>query len=98
MHRGATFVHWYGYDHAQLGRVKIGGADAFRIWANAPPSRLRAEIAPHAKAAVYQAMASPRLELRHVTAEPLGDNNNDDIWRIELGVSNTGWLGTEVTR
>jgi hypothetical protein len=55
---------------------------------------LRAEIANHAQVAVYQAMASPRLEIKHTKAEALGN----DTWRVEIGVANTGWLGTEVTR
>lgn len=64
------------------------------VWINAPSSKLRAEIAAHAEVAVYQAMASPRLEIKHTRAESLGE----DVWRIELGVANTGWLGTEVTK
>jgi hypothetical protein len=39
-------------------------------------------------------MASPRLEIKHTKAEALGN----DTWRVEIGVANTGWLGTEVTR
>lgn len=95
-HAPGSYVHWYSYDHPQLGRVELGGADTFRLWSNAPPSHLRSEIAPHAKAAVYQAMASPRLEIKHAIAKPLG--NDDSNWRVELGVSNTGWLGTEITK
>ena len=87
-------MKWYKFDHPQLGKVELGGADAFRIWTNAPSSKLRAEIAAHAEVAVYQAMASPRLEIKHTKAESLGN----DTWRVELGVANTGWLGTEVTK
>ena len=89
-----SYVNWYKFNHPQLGQVELGGADAFRIWSNAPSTKLRAEIANHAEVAVYQAMASPRLEIKHTKAESLGD----DVWRVELGVANTGWLGTEVTR
>ena len=93
-HAPNSYINWYKFDHPQLGQIELGGADAFRIWINAPSSKLRAEIANHAEVAVYQAMASPRLEIKHTKAESLGE----DVWRIELGVANTGWLSTEVTR
>ena len=39
------------------------------VWHNPPPDLLRAEVAPHAEFAVYQALCSPRLEVRaHVGA------------------------------
>ncbi|MFM9123299.1 MAG: hypothetical protein ACKOQX_10660, partial [Actinomycetota bacterium] len=77
-----------------MGKVEIGGVDAFKIWINAPSKQLRAEIAPHVEVAIFQAMASPRLEIKHARAESLGN----DTWRVELGVANTGWLGTEVSK
>jgi hypothetical protein len=87
-------VAWYPYDHPQLGPVELGGINALYIWTNAPSSRLKAEVAPHAEVAVYQAMASPRLEIKLADATSLGG----DVWRVRLGVANTGWLSTEVTQ
>ena len=63
------------------------------VWSNPPPSLLREEIAPHAEFAVFQALASPRLEVLDVRAERLGE----DTWRVVAGVANTGWLPTDVT-
>ena len=37
------------------------------------PHLLRAEVAPHAEFAVFQALASPRLEIKDTTVEALGD-------------------------
>ena len=53
----------------------------------------RAEVTPHAVFAVSQAMASPRLEIRHQRAVDLGGGT----WRIEVGIANTGWLPTPMS-
>jgi hypothetical protein len=92
-HAPGSYSNWYSFDHPQLGKIELGGADGFRIWGNAPPSRLHNEVAPHAKFAVYQALASPRLEIKLADAESLGS----DVWRVRVGIANTGWLGTEIT-
>ena len=60
---------------------------------NAPGSRLLAEVKPHAEFAVYQALCSPRLEVLHTNAVALGG----DVWRVEVGIANTGWLPTYIT-
>jgi hypothetical protein len=89
-----SYVSWYAFDHPQLGNVEIGGPDAFHIWTNAPSSMLRAEVEAHADVAIYQAMASPRLEIKLAEATSLGG----DVWKVRLGVANTGWLPTTVTQ
>ena len=99
MHRWAdanapgTVHPWRPFSHPQLGDIEIGGMDDFRLWTNAPPSHLRAEVTPHASFAVHQALMSPRLEILHTKAERLGDGT----WRLEVGVANTGWLPTHVS-
>jgi hypothetical protein len=90
---GAGFVDWYPFDHPQLGRVEIGGWDFFRTWTNAPPSLMAAEIAPHSEWAVAHLLASPHLQVRSLTADPLGDG----VWHVQLVVENTGWLPTNVS-
>lgn len=92
-HAPGSYCNWYAFDHPQLGKIELGGADMFRTWINAPLSRLRDEVAPHAKFAVYQALASPRLEIKLADADSLGG----DVWRVRIGIANTGWLGTEIT-
>jgi hypothetical protein len=89
-----TCVHpWRAFDHPQLGPVEIGGVDWFHLWTNPPTALLEQEVSGHAEFAVFQALASPRLEIVHTRAVPLGD----DTWRIEAGLANTGWLPTTVT-
>ena len=93
-HAPGSYVGWCAFDHPQLGKVEIGGPDMFHIWTNAPSSLLRAEVAAHADVAIYQAMASPRLEIKLAEATSLGG----DVWKVRLGVANTGWLPTTVTQ
>jgi hypothetical protein len=93
-HAPGSYVAWYPFQHPQLGAVELGGVDAFHTWTNAPSSRLKAEVAPHTEVAVYQAMASPRLEIKLADATALGG----DVWRVRLGVANTGWLPTDITQ
>ena len=88
-----SYVAWYSFDHPQLGQVELGGFNALYIWTNAPASCLKAEVAPHTDVAIYQAMAAPRLEIKLADATSLGN----DVWRIRVGVANTGWLPTDVT-
>jgi hypothetical protein len=93
-HAPGSYVAWYPHQHPQLGAVELGGINALYIWTNAPASCLKAEVAPHAEVAIYQAMASPRLEIKLADATPLGG----DVWRVRVGVANTGWLPTDVSQ
>jgi hypothetical protein len=93
-HAPGSYLPWRKFKHPQLGTVELGGPDMFRIWTNAPGALLRAEVAPHADVAIYQAMASPRLEIKLADATSLGGT----VWKVRLGVANTGWLSTTVTQ
>jgi hypothetical protein len=92
-HHPDGYVDWYWYDHPQLGSVELGGWNELTVWTNPPPHMLPAEVAPHADVVIDQALASPRLELRHQRVTALGDGT----WRVEVGVANTGFLPTCVT-
>ncbi|MEY4339973.1 MAG: hypothetical protein RLZ14_1823 [Actinomycetota bacterium] len=92
-HHPEAYHDWTPFQHPQLGAVEIGGWDETFFWSNAPASRLRAEVAPHAEFAVHQALCSPRIEVLHTAAQPLGA----DTWRVEVGIANTGWLPTYVS-
>lgn len=93
-HAPGSYVAWYPYAHPQLGAVELGGLNALYIWTNAPAPCLKAEVAPHAEVAIYQAMASPRLEIKLADATAIGG----DVWRVRVGVANTGWLPTDVSQ
>ncbi len=92
-HHPELYAEWAPFDHPQLGPVEIGGWDEIRVWQNAPGPRLLDEVRPHATFAVYQALCSPLLEVPHTTVVRLAD----DLWRVEVGIANTGFLPTYVT-
>jgi murein tripeptide amidase MpaA len=87
---GQGFVAWHPFNHPQLGPVEIGGFDLIRYWYNIPFDRLEKEVAPHSDWLVYLGLATPRLAIRSLTAQPAGP----DLWRVRLIVENTGWLPT----
>ena len=88
--RGRGFVAWHAFRHRQLGDVEIGGWDKVNFWYNAPFERLRQEVTPHAAWLTELALASPRLEIRSVSATPLARTR----WRVRAVLQNTGWLPT----
>lgn len=90
---GEYVVPWRAFDHPQLGPVEIGGIDWFRVASNPPLPLLVDEIRAHADFAVFQALTAPCLEIVHTAAVALGDG----LWRIEVGIANTGWLPTTVS-
>ncbi len=92
-HAPGSYSPWKKFDHPQLGSIEIGGADWFHLWTNAPSKMLRQEVAPHAKFAVYQALASPRIEIKLIEMQHRGDG----MWSVRVGIANTGWLSTQVT-
>ena len=91
---GKGYIDWQPFDHPQLGPIEIGGWDAQFAFRNPPPQYLEKEIAPLGEWVIWQALASPRLQLREVKTEALGNG----AWRIRFAVQNTGWLPTNVTK
>ena len=87
------YVDWYEFDHPQLGPVELGGWNDLTTWTNPPAHLLAAEVAPHADFAIHQALCSPHLVIESVATTAIGD----DTWRIDVAVTNTGWLATDVT-
>jgi murein tripeptide amidase MpaA len=90
---GRGYIDWYPFEHDQLGQVELGGWDLMYCWGNVPPQFLEREIAPHTEFAIWQALVSPKLDLRSLDVESLGS----DRWLIRLVVENTGWLPTSVS-
>ncbi|GAA0932000.1 M14 family metallopeptidase [Kribbella koreensis] len=90
---GEYYLPWRPFEHPQLGPVEIGGADWFRLLSNPPRALLAAEVAPHADFAVHQALAAPCIEILRAEATSLGD----DLWRVDVGIANTGWLPTQIS-
>ena len=90
---GKGYVDWYEFDHPQLGKVELGGWDVMYCWGNVPPQFLEAEIAPHSDWALWHLLISPRLEVKSLDVEPVGEGS----YRVRLVLQNTGWLPTQVT-
>jgi murein tripeptide amidase MpaA len=91
---GKGYVEWYEFEHPQLGKIELGGWDGLYAFRNPPPDFLEAEVKPLGDWAIWQASCSPKLELREVRTEPVGDSHV----RIRFAVQNTGWLPTNVTK
>lgn len=91
---GKGFVDWYEFDHPQLGRVELGGWNAFYAFRNPPLEFLENEISRFADWLIWHALISPRLELHSVTATPLGNNH----YQVQIVVDNSGWLPTAISR
>jgi murein tripeptide amidase MpaA len=91
---GKGYVDWYAFEHPQLGPVELGGWDGIYAFRNPPPEFLEREVAPLGEWVVWQAMASPRLEMRECNVESI----ESGATRIRFAVQNTGWLPTNVTK
>jgi murein tripeptide amidase MpaA len=85
---GRGFVAWRPFDHPELGPVEIGGWIERRTFGNPPEEFLLRTIAPVSEFVIAQALMSPRLELREVRADALGDG----VYRVRAVVANSGYL------
>ena len=90
---GEGFIEWRAFDHPQLGNVEIGGWKTKFTTQNPPPKYLEAECASLTSFALSHASAAPRL-----TADLKTERLAPDLRRLELTVTNTGYLPTNVTR
>ena len=88
---GKGHIDWYEFEHPQLGPVELGGWDSLYAFRNPPPEFLEKEVAPFADWVIWQAAASPKLELRAILMRKAGGTH------IRFAVQNTGYLATNVT-
>ncbi|TAG06259.1 MAG: carboxypeptidase [Betaproteobacteria bacterium] len=93
-HKGKGYVDWYAYDHPELGAVELGGWDRFHTFSNPPPHLMEKEISKFHDWIIFQALMSPKLEHHSTEVTSLGN----DLWRIDFGVHNTGYLPTDVSK
>jgi hypothetical protein len=92
--QGGGFVDWYPYNHPELGEIEIGGIDFMRVWRNPPFEYLEKEVSKFTDWLTWQALISPLLAVRDLSAERI----NQDTYIVRLVVENTGWLPTYVTK
>lgn len=90
---GKGYIDWQPFNHPQLGEIEIGGWDAHYAFRNPPPKFLEAEVAPLGEWAIWQALASPKLEVHKAETESVGSAT-----RLRIAVQNTGYLPTEVSQ
>jgi murein tripeptide amidase MpaA len=93
---GKGHVDWYAFEHPQLGQVELGGWDGIYAFRNPPPDFLEAEVSPLGDWVIWQALATPKLELREVRVDPPASQSA--LARVRFAVQNTGWLPTNVTK
>lgn len=93
-HQGKGYVDWYPYEHPELGKVELGGWNRFHTFSNPPPHLMDREVQKFPDWIVFQALMSPKLEHHSTKVTPLGG----DLWRIDFGVHNTGYLPTDVSK
>ena len=93
-HKGKGYVDWYPYDHPELGKVELGGWNRFHTFSNPPPNLMEKEVQKFPDWIVFQALMSPKLEHHSTRVTSLGG----DLWRIDFGVHNTGYLPTDVSK
>jgi murein tripeptide amidase MpaA len=90
---GRGYVEWYPFEHPQLGAVELGGWDVFYCWHNVPFEELEAEVAPHTDLAIFHCLISPKLGVRSLDVESVGEG----VHRVQLVLENSGWLPTNVS-
>lgn len=91
---GKGHVDWKEFEHPQLGKVEIGGWDFAFAFRNPPPQFLESEVKPLGDWVIWQALCSPKLELRETRVEAIDGSTA----RVRVAVQNTGWLPTNVSR
>ena len=96
--KGKGHVDWKPFQHPELGAVEIGGWNRFAAFTNPPPHRVRDEVARFPAWLLWQALISPKLEVRETVVERHGNEATADVWRVRLVLQNSGWLPTYVTK
>lgn len=91
---GGGYVDWYPFNHPELGEIELGGIDFMRVWRNPPFEYLEKEVSKFTNWLTWQALISPKLELRDVSSERI----SSDTYKVRLVVENSGWLPTYVTK
>ena len=90
---GRYFSDWTAFDHPQLGAIEIGGWHS-KFWGqNPPPEFLQAETGKQLPWILYLAEQSPLVEMTDPEVTAL----DDGTFRVDVTVTNTGYLPTSVT-
>jgi murein tripeptide amidase MpaA len=83
-------VDWYPFEHPQLGKIEIGGFNRLFTWSNPPLHWMAEEAERNIPFALSLADMLPRLEVRELSMEAMGEES----YRLRLVVENSGFLPT----
>jgi murein tripeptide amidase MpaA len=91
---GEGFLPWTPFEHPQLGPVELGGWRRMYTFRNPPPAaELEAMARANCRFTLRHAAAAPRLRIRDLRAEALGDAT----FRVSAVVENEGFLATNLS-
>jgi len=85
-----AYVDWYEFNHAQLGKVELGGWNVMYTWRNPPLQYIGAEAARNTPFALAAGDLLPHLALHTLKVTALGGGD----YHVNLVVENTGFLPT----
>jgi murein tripeptide amidase MpaA len=91
---GKGFEAWREFEHAQLGKVEIGGWDYKYAWQNAPAEYLPEICEKHCAFTMAHALMSSRLEFIKTDVQGHGEG----VYKLEVVVANTGFLPTYTSK
>ncbi len=87
---GELFINWTPFEHPQLGEVEIGGWKKFTTSSPPPGKYLEEESERQFKFNMVMAKVMPRIDVKDVKAEPLGDG----VYKVVAEVENLGYIPT----
>ncbi len=90
---GSGFISWQEFNHPQLGKVEIGGWDSKVCRQNPPPKFLKQECYNMTQYSLNYALSLPNVNIDEVLVEHI----NDNIYKVEVLVSNHGFLPTNIS-
>lgn len=84
------YVDWQEFDHPQLGKVEIGGWNAFFTWRNPPHALMGEEADRNVPFILSLAEMLPRLDIHALSSTEL----EKGVYQVDLVVDNTGFFPT----
>jgi len=90
---GKYFSDWTPFNHPEFGEVEIGGWHSKFLGQNTPAEFLENECKQQVPWILYLIKQSPMLEI----SEPEITSIGDDQFNVEITISNTGYLPTNLT-
>ena len=84
------FKPWTEFEHPQLGKVEIGGAESKFIVQNPPPEYLLQEVEKHTRFFLRFVNILPQLKVESIETKKLGEG----VHLVEAVIGNRGYMST----